>query len=416
MPQGKVFDLGRQGDGLLKHEGRVLFIAGALPGETVEYEVGADGRASLSAISEPSADRAEPVCPFFGDCGGCALQHLKPDAYRRFKMRYFRELFPADWKLPEFDEPVFVDFKSRRRATFAVSWNGSARRFGFNAKQSGRIVEINACAVLVPELRRLIAPLREYLCARERFYPKKPGTGDVCAQITDTGADILITLPFEPDFDWRQSAAEFARKNGVARISWRVGERIEPEPLAVLYAPEIKLGDFTLKPPPGVFLQPSAEGQNALIAAVVEYAGKARRIYDLFCGAGTFTLPLLQKKRIIKGADNASQALAALRAASAGRVEAQERDLFKTPLYPDELAGFDTVVFDPPRAGAKAQCEQIAASDVSRVVAVSCNPVSFVRDAEILMKAGFVLTRLRPVDQFVFTPHLELAALFEKKG
>ena len=415
MPQGKVFDLGRQGDGLLKDGKRTLFISGALPGETVDYETDGSNRARLLGVLTPASDRAKPVCPFFGRCGGCTLQHLKPDAYRRFKMRYLKELFPADWEFPEFDDPVFVDFESRRRVTFAVLWNGSARRLGFNARQSGRIVEIAACAVLIPELKRLIAPLREYLCARERFYPKKPGIGDVCVQITDTGADILITLPFEPDFDWRQSAAEFAYNNGVARISWRVGERAEPEPLAVLHAPEIKLGDFVLKPPPGVFLQPSVAGQGALTAAVLEYAGRAKRICDLFCGAGTFTLPLLQKKRIVKGADNAPQALAALRAASAGRVEVQERDLFKTPLYPDELAGFDTVVFDPPRAGAKAQCEQIAASDVARVIAVSCNPISFVRDAEILMTAGYKLSRLRPVDQFVFTPHLELAALFEKR-
>ena len=126
-------------------------------------------------------------------------------------------------------------------------------------------------------------------------------------------------------------------------------------------------------------------------------------------------MPLLQKKRVIKGADNAPQALAALRAASDGRVETSVRDLFKTPLYPDELYGIDAVVFDPPRAGAKAQCEQLAASEVPRVVAVSCNPVSFVRDAEILMRGGYELKRLRPVDQFVFTPHMELAALFEKK-
>lgn len=148
--------------------------------------------------------------------------------------------------------------------------------------------------------------------------------------------------------------------------------------------------------------------------SVVEYAGKSKRVCDLFCGAGTFTLPLMRKKRIVKGTDNAPQALAALRKASEGRVETMERDLFKTPLYPDELYEYDAVVFDPPRAGAKAQCEQIAATDVPRVVAVSCNPVSFVRDAEILIRGGYRLTRLRPVDQFVFTPHMELAALFEK--
>ena len=234
--------------------------------------------------------------------------------------------------------------------------------------------------------------------------------------MTQTGADVLLTLPFEPDFDWRQSAAQFAAENGLARLSWRTSERAEPEPLVVLHTPELKVGDFTLKPPAGVFLQPSVEGRDALTQAVAEYAGKAKKVMDLFCGAGTFSLPLLQKKRIIKGADNAPFALKALREASAGRIETQERDLFKTPLYPDELDGFDCVIFDPPRAGAKAQCEQIAASSVEKVVAVSCNPVSFVRDAEILINADFTLERVRPVDQFAFTPHLECVAKFVRTG
>jgi 23S rRNA (uracil1939-C5)-methyltransferase len=334
------------------------------------------------------------------------LQHLSADLYRRFKLRYFKELFPAEWNV-SFDESVFIPFKSRRRATFALLWNGALRKFGFNAKQSDKIVEIESCSVLIGPLEKLIVSLRRFLCDKARTYPKKKGVGDVSVLMTRTGADVLLTLPFEPDFEWRQSAAQFAAENGLARISWRTSERSEPEPLVVLHTPELSVGDFTLKPPAGVFLQPSVEGQDALTQAVVEYVGKAKKVMDLFCGAGTFSLPLLQKKRIIKGADNAPFALQALREASAGRIETQERDLFKTPLYPDELDGFDCVIFDPPRAGAKAQCEQIAASSVEKVVAVSCNPVSFVRDAEILINAGFILERVRSVDQFAFTPHLE---------
>ncbi len=414
MPQGKVFDLGRQGDGLIRtDDGRAVFVAGALAGETVEYETADAGRARLVRVIAPSPDRVEPVCPCFAQCGGCALQHLKKEAYRAFKLRCLRELLPASWNLPDFDEPFFAPFESRRRATFAVMWNGPVRRFGFNARQSDRIVETADCPALVPALRRLIVPLREYVA--DRSFPKKKGVGDVSVQMTGAGADILFTLPFEPSADWRSTAADFAANVGAARVSWRTSEREEAEPLAVLSAPELRIGDFILKPPAGVFLQPSQAGQDALTAAVVEYVGKAKRVYDLFCGAGTFTLPLLQKKRVIKGADNAPQALAALRAASDGRVETSVRDLFKMPMYPDELYGIDAVVFDPPRAGAKAQCEQLAASEVPRVVAVSCNPVSFVRDAEILMRGGYELKRLRPVDQFVFTPHMELAALFEKK-
>lgn len=414
MLTGKVFDLGRQGDGLLMHDGRKVFVAGVLPGETAAYEMVDDTRARVLEIIEPSPDRQEPVCPFFARCGGCTLQHLKPEAYRAFKLRFFKELFPAHWDLPEFDEPVFIAPQTRRRVTFAVAWNGPARWFGLNPKQSDRVLAVTSCAVLTPELEKLIAPLRAFVCSKDRSFSKKRGTGDVSVLMTDCGADVLITLPFEPDFGWRQAAAELASSAGLARISWRYSERAEPEPLAVLHVPVLAMGDFLLNPPPGVFLQPSKEGEKALVDAVVEYAGKERRIMDLFCGAGTFSLPLLKKGRVVKGADNASEALKALEAASAGRVKTENRDLFKTPLWTDELEEFDAVIFDPPRAGAKAQCEQIAASDVQRVIAVSCNPASFVRDAEILMNGGYRLKRIHPVDQFVFTPHLELAALFEK--
>ncbi len=414
MSKGKVFDLGRQGDGLIKRENKTVFIAGVLPDEIVDYEMTAQNRARLTGIEKSSPERAVPVCHFFEACGGCVLQHLKFEFYRQFKMRCLRELFPTDLVLPDFDAPVFIAPETRRRVTFALFWNGPVRRFGFNERQSNRIVETDVCPVLLPELEKLILPLREYLCSNECSYPKKAGTGDVFVQMTDTGADILLTMPFEPDIGWRQSVAGFAAKNGVARVSWRIGEQSEPEPLAVLHTPEIRIGDFVLKPPAGAFLQPSVDGQIALTEAVVEYVGKSKKVCDLFCGAGTFTLPLLQKKRKIDGFDNTPACLSALRQASCGRVNVQERDLFKQPLYPDELDGYDAVVFDPPRAGAKAQCEQIAVSGIKKVIAVSCNPVSFVRDAEILMKGGYRLARLRAVDQFVFTPHMELAALFEK--
>ena len=413
MPQGKVFDLGRQGDGLLKHERRNIFISGVLPDETVRYRIVGNNRAELEEIVSASSDRAVPVCRFFDGCGGCSLQHLNDSLYRRFKMNCLKELFPSHWNV-SFEDFVFIAPKSRRRATFAVFWNGMTRRFGFNAKQSDKIIEVESCSVLVEPLEKLIFPLREFICDKARFFPKNKGAGDVSVLLTDTGIDVLLTLPFEPDFDWRQSAAEFATKNGLARLSWRTSERVEAEPLAVLHVPTLSVGSFTLKPPAGVFLQPSVEGQNALTQAVTEYVGKSKKVMDLFCGAGTFSLSLLQKKRIVKGADNAPLALSALREASEGRIETQDRDLFKTPLYPDELDGFDCVIFDPPRAGAKAQCEQIAASSVEKVVAVSCNPVSFVRDAEILINAGFALKRVRPIDQFVFTPHLELVAEFNR--
>ncbi len=414
MFKGKVFDLGRQGDGVLKHDGENIFIPGGLWGETVEYEIVDRQQGRLTKILDPCVDRVQPVCSFFYECGGCNLQHLNVEAYCRFKMKCLKELLKSAEIVTDFDDPVFIKPESRRRATFAFSWDGSKRRFGFNAKHSTKIVEINCCTVLVPELEKLIPALRSYLKDQKHFFPKKSGAGDIFVQLTDSGADILITFPFKPDLQWRQSAAVFSHENDIARISWRTGVNQEPEPVVMLHVPEIKIGDFILCPPAGAFLQPSVEGQQVLTQTVVEYAGKAKRICDLFCGTGTFALSLLKKKRTVVGVDNVSCALSALYAASSSRIKTHLRDLFETPLYPDELDGFDAVVFDPPRAGAKAQCEQLALSDVPRVIAVSCNPVTFIRDARILMQGGYRLNRLRPVDQFAFTPHMELVALFEK--
>ena len=191
MPLGKVFDLGRQGDGLIKSECGNVFVAGVLPDETVEYEIIGGGRARLTGVRTPSPDRAVPLCPCFGECGGCVLQHLNADAYRRFKLRFFKETLSSIGDLPEFDEPFFAPINARRRAGFAVYWNGRTRRFGFNARQSDRIVEMERCPVLVPALSALIQPLRAFICDAGRAYPKKAGVGDAYVLMTEVGADIF---------------------------------------------------------------------------------------------------------------------------------------------------------------------------------------------------------------------------------
>lgn len=415
MPTAKIIDLGRQGDGILLHEGRKIFISGVLTDETVEYTMENDARARLEKVVVPSKDRAEPVCPYFGQCGGCSLQHMKPEAYQAFKMRYLKELFPESWSDVEIETPVFVDPKSRRRVSFAVAWNGNVRWVGLNPKNSDKILQIKSCSILVPELERMIEPLRHLISDKTLNFSKRRGVGDISLLATETGVDVLFTLPFSPDFNWIQSVTDFAVATNAARVSWRYSERHEAEPLIVPHVPVLTMGEAFLKPPAGVFLQPSVSGEKALVAAVSDYVGEAKKIMDLFCGAGTFTLPLLKKKRVLEGADNAAEALSALEAASAGRIKTQERDLFKVPFLADELEGFDAVIFDPPRAGAKAQCEQLAFSNVPVIAAVSCNPTSFVRDAEILMNGGYKLKRIRPIDQFVYTPHMELAALFARK-
>ena len=410
MTVAKISDLARQGDGVAEIGGRKCFVAGALTGETVDVEPDENGRAKLLRVVEPSPDRIVPVCPYAGTCGGCSLQHLSELAYRDFKLRRVRELFPS---FQEFDEPFFAPVRSRRRITLGVCWNGKARFVGFNIEKSGRVCPVENCAAAVAEAARLIGPVRAFIASLR--FPVRKGTGDVLIQITDTGADVLITLPFAPDDEARKAAADFGAANDVARVAWRQSEQSAAEPLAVFRTPVLRMGDFTVAVPAGAFLQPSREGQEVLQETVSAYVGKAKKVVDLFCGVGTFALSLLKKKRTLEAADLAPEAVAALTKASDGRIKAVVRNLFKTPFYPDELEKADAVVFDPPRAGAEAQSRQLAASGVPVVVAVSCNPQTFARDAKILTDGGYAMTRLKPVDQFVFTPHTEIVARFERR-
>lgn len=415
MPQGKVFDLGSQGDGLIENDGSIVFVPYVLPEEEVVYTLEGDGRGTVVEFIRKSTDRVEPICPYFGVCGGCVLQHAKTSFYHEMKIRWLKEAFPVSIVVPEFDIPVFIPPYSRRRVTFGFAWNPQVRWMGLNMRRSDKLLAVETCALLVPELERLIKPLRTLMMDKTlQITERKKGSGDILLQHTDAGTDILFTLPFDPDLHWRMAIADFALEAGVARVSWRMSEHDFPEPLFVGNHPILAVGDFYLEPPPGVFLQPSKEGEKALQEVVSEYLGNAIDIMDLFCGAGTFTLSLLKKGRKLYGVDNDDEALKALVLASAGRVTIEERDLFKVPMLTEELNGYSAIVFDPPRAGAKAQCMQIAASDVPVVVAVSCNPVSFVRDAEILINGGYSLQRITPVDQFVFSPHMELVALFTK--
>ena len=409
--QGIVFDNGAQGDGLILHEGKKLFVSNTIKGEEIEYHVIDDHRAEVNQILKKSEQRAEPVCPYFEKCGGCCLQHFNQEAYKAHKLRYLRQLLPENY--PAFDEPVFVPYNQRRRVSFAITIIGKACYFGLNQKESDQVIEIKSCPVLVPELNQLIPALHKLM--KGLSYPVKKGTGDVSLLLTDTGVDMLITLPFQYNNQIRETLIDFAVQNNLARICWRLSERDLADIIVQPHQPVLKIGDYEITPPPGVFLQPSKAGEIALQETVKSYLGnKPKRIIDLFCGAGTFSLGLLEKKKIISGVDNAPYALEVLNKASSDRIKTENRDLFKVPLYPDELEKIDAIVFDPPRAGAKKQAENLAISNISVIVAVSCNPVTFVRDAEILIKGGYKLEKIRPVDQFVFTPHLELVALFRK--
>jgi 23S rRNA (uracil1939-C5)-methyltransferase len=301
---------------------------------------------------------------------------------------------------------------SRRRVTLAARARKGAAVLGFHAQESHDIVDLRECHVMLPVLAGMIAPLREML---GRELPAG-GSAELTATATASGIDLLIRADRAPGRDSRVALAEFASGQKLARLSWQAGKEA-PEPIAQHRTPQVVFGGVAVDPPPGAFLQASAEAEQAMVDIVVGAAADAKRIADLYAGCGTFTFPLAKTARV-QAVEGDKDSLAALTAAarrnSLGRITGERRDLARNPLQPDELKPFDAVVFDPPRAGAKAQAEMLAKSPVPAAVAVSCDPGSFARDARILCGGGYRLESVTPIDQFVWSPHVEIVAVFRR--
>ncbi len=407
-----VETVGAGGDGVATRDGVRHFVPHALPGETVvavPRSRSAEGvRCTLERVENASPQRVTPFCPVFGRCGGCAFQHWRRDALTAWK----RERVVAALRQRGFADPPVAEVRScpettRRRATLALK-DG---RLGFSEAASHAVVPVDACPVLRAELSALIAPLRRLLAPLAR-------EAAVALTWTDSGADVLVRAAAEPGgWEERQALADFAAAHDLARLSWDSGSGAVP--LATARPPTMRIGEVAVAFPDAAFLQPSAEGEAALRGAVLEELGGAARVADLFCGLGTFALPIARAAERVVAADADGAAIAALTAAVAAnglgkRVAVAARDLFRDPLPAAELDGLDAVVFDPPRAGAAAQAREIAASAVPLAVAVSCNPATFARDARILADGGFTLAAAIPVDQFPLSPHLEVVAAFRR--
>ena len=301
---------------------------------------------------------------------------------------------------------------SRRRADLTASRKKDGVVLGFNARGSHRVVDLAECAVLRPSLAALLQPLRELLAPL-----MKPGdSAEARLAATDSGADLLMVSAIEMGPGARERIAAFATRHDVARVARAHPRHPGTETLVERRPVRMAMGGVPVPLPPSAFLQATAEGEAALSAFVCAAAAGARRLADLFSGVGTFTFPLAKAGAKVHAVDAGKAEITAIEAAARAAVlpgvTAEARDLDKRPLDAGALGAFDAVVFDPPRAGAAAQAASLAASNVARVIAVSCNPGTFARDARLLTDGGFRLARLRPIDQFIWSTHLELAALF----
>jgi len=402
--------LGRRGDGIADMPIGPVYVPYALPGETVSVEQipGHPDRRHLLHVDRPSRERVAPICKHFGVCGGCAMQHWSLAEYHLWKRALVAEALALAGLIAPLDERI-VDAhgEGRRRATLHARRGAHGLiEVGFAAPRAHAIVAIDACPILAPGLAGTIPAawaIAELL---------KPANKPLDIQVTaaDDGLDVDVrgSGPLSPA---RSAAlARVAQQQRLVRLT-RHGELV-----AQAAQPMLTVGRAQVPLPPGAFLQATQAGEDALARLVVEHAGKARRVADLFCGIGTFALRLAERARVT-AADSDGAAIKALQSARGSGlkpIEAAQRDLFRRPLVAAELKGFDAVVFDPPRQGAEAQARELAKSEVPVVVGVSCDTTTFARDATLLVQGGYRLSRVTAVDQFRYSFHVEIVGKFEK--
>ncbi len=396
--------LGAQGDGVAEHDGKPVFVPLTLAGETVIAEINGD-RARVLEVLKPSPNRVAQRCSHYGECGGCSLQHLADEQYLAFKREHLVTALSYQKIDAPVDPVVAIAPQSRRRAVFAAHRVSNGVAIGFHGRRSHRIVPITDCEVITPGLLDLLPKLERLALIAA---PQKDAL-TITATETATGFDVaLVGVAKAFPADGRLRAVQAAGELGLARLSMNGEVALERVP------PSIPAGAAQLLPPPGGFLQACAASESAMLQLVKEAIGDARRVVDLFAGSGTFTLPLASDATV-HAAEGEGPAIAALeRAAKRARglkpVTIEKRDLFRRPLTRDELKRFDAAVIDPPRAGAEAQTQQLAASTLKRVAMVSCNVQTFARDLAIMLKGGWRVTRITPIDQFLWSPHIEIVA------
>lgn len=396
--QEAIVGLAARGDGVTA-SGR--FVPMAAPGDLIDE----------SGAILPGSHRAVPPCRHFPECGGCQLQHVDDSAYGDYlRDRIASALTARGVKVPDLLAPALSPPKTRRRAALRAERRGGQLLLGFNAEASHRIVDMRECHILRPELFALVAPLRALLGL---LLPARGG-GEVRLTLADQGPDVLLEKVKVEGLEAAEAMTAFAAGQRLARLAVDDGygaqTQWEPEPVT------IRLGGVPVPLPHGAFLQATAEGEAALVESVREAVGEARIIADLFAGLGTFALALPGRILAVEGARDAALALKSAANRAQRPVFVDHRDLFRRPLDGKELARFEAVVLDPPRAGAREQIASLAASSVARIAYVSCNPATFARDAKTLVDGGYRLTWVKPVGQFRWSTHVELVAGFERGG
>jgi 23S rRNA (uracil1939-C5)-methyltransferase len=400
----EIARLGAGGDGVVEDISGPIYVPFTLPGERVviTLERGSD-RGALLEVLAPSPDRVAPVCPYFGACGGCSLQHMERGAYLAWKREQLAAALKARGLSIEIEPVRPVPLGSRRRAALALGRDKNGAVLGYRRARSHDLIDVSTCPVLTPSMSNSLAKLKPALA------PLLGGKREARVTVTETGSGLDVLLEgARPNPAAISTFAAQAAALGVARLT------ADGESISLGGAPEVDLSGAKVKLPPGAFLQASRESEAELVKLTREGTEGAKRVADLFAGLGTFTFALARTSAV--DAYEADEATLAALAEAARRtpklkpVRTFVRDLFRSPLGAKELDPYDAVVFDPPRAGAAAQAEALAKSRIPMLVAVSCNSGTLARDLRILVDGGYRISRVVPVDQFLFSPHVEVVA------
>jgi 23S rRNA (uracil1939-C5)-methyltransferase len=396
--------LNAAGEGAARTDNGLTIVPFALPGDVLRV----DQAGRIDEIITPSPNRTEAFCAHFGRCGGCAFQHMKLEAYAAFKQEMVQKALDRDGIAVSVSPTIIAHGTGRRRAIVHIRFGQGGAKAGFMAARSHDLISMDRCPILIPEL----ASVFEVAKAVTAPLAGRNKPLDVQVSSSINGLDVDVRGHGEPDARERIRLIAVAEKLDLARISIHREIIVERRP------PILMVADLPVILPPRAFLQATSEAESVLGDLVLAGIGKAKSVADLFCGIGPFALRLAAKVKV-HAVDEGKESVAALERASRTKqglkaVTTEARDLFRRPLLPKELAAYDAIVVDPPRAGAEAQMRQIVTAKVKTVVSVSCDLQSFIRDAKILASGGYKLESLTPVDQFAWTRHIELVGVFRR--
>lgn len=408
MTEMKIEKLGAKGDGIGTFDGAEVFAPYTLPGERVEGEI-VDGRMDRARILEPVPLRVKAPCSHFKTCGGCLTQHIDGAFLSDWKRDLVRDALAKQGLTTELRDTITSPPQSRRRAVFTGKRTKAGAFLGFHARGTSQIVPINSCTLVHPDISAGFDGLK----ALVKIAVSRKSEVRIAVTTSLGGLDVSVSNALPLDNAVQGQAVKITHDHGFSRVFWNGEIIIERMPA------QQQFGVAHVTPPNGSFLQATQDGEATLVETVQGIIGDAKKVADLFSGCGTFTLPLAKKAEMAAFESDTSM-LAALdkgwrAAVGLKKVDTATRDLFHNPLREDELKPYDAVVIDPPRAGAKAQTELLAASGVNTIAFVSCYPATFARDARILVDGGFSLDWVQTVDQFLWSSHCELVAQFTRK-